>query len=278
MPKFDHSVSMLCWAYNEELLIENFLIQANALLHKTVEEYEIIVIDDCSNDKTNHLIKKLQKSIPEIKLFRNKKNMNVGYSCKRAIKEATKKYLFWQTVDWAYNITLLRTFLELLKKHDVVAGVRYASFNNNNNAIVSISKLLEKKHLTQRSDSTRKALVSVTNYGLIRILFNMPLSDYQNVVFYPTKIVQALDLKTNSSFINPELLLRSYWNGARIAEVPISFIPRTAGEAKGTKIKAIKTSLQDIFNFWCHSKALRNKTTGPYGKVVGLKPDEWEII
>jgi hypothetical protein len=48
--KFNRGVSLLAWGYNEELLIESFLTRAVDLLHRTVEDWEIVFVDDCSTD------------------------------------------------------------------------------------------------------------------------------------------------------------------------------------------------------------------------------------
>ena len=255
LPRFDRSVSWLCWAYNEEELIEEYLLRANDLLRNTVEDYEIVVIDDCSTDRTNAMVKGLQERIPQIMLIRNEQNLNVGLSSQKAIQSATKEFLLWQTIDWAYDITLLRVFLELLKSYDIVAGVRRAPVVVADNIrwlkpVLTLGRLFGINHITRRSDTVSKALVSLINYILIRVLFRVPLSDYQNVVFYPRRLIQSITYESKSSFGNPEGLIKAYWQGARIVEVPISFIPRQKGEAKGTKPKAIFSSVSDIFRLW----------------------------
>ena len=95
--KFKHSVSMVSWAYNEEELIEEFLYKAEKLLESVVVDYEIILIDDGSADKTYELAAKFQQKNPRLKIFRNGHNLNIGYSSRRGVKEATKEFLFWQT-------------------------------------------------------------------------------------------------------------------------------------------------------------------------------------
>lgn len=124
LPLFDRSVSLLCWAYNEEQLIGGYLLRANELLRTTVADYEIVVVDDCSTDNTHQIVTTLQHELPRVRLLRNATNLNVGLSFQKAIMSATKDYVFWQTIDWSYDVSLLRTFLELLKTHDIVAGVR----------------------------------------------------------------------------------------------------------------------------------------------------------
>src|SRR4030042_3999723 len=110
--KFNRSVSLLSWAYNEEDSIGNFLERASSLMNSVVEDYEIILIDDGSIDRTYQIAKKFQEKNPRLKIFRNEKNLNVGISSQRAIQIASKEYLFWQTTDWSYDISNLRVFLE----------------------------------------------------------------------------------------------------------------------------------------------------------------------
>jgi len=276
-PPFERGVSCLCWAYNEEELIADFLRRIDALLKASCADYEIVVIDDCSTDRTNAIVRALQQDIPQIALYRNETNRNVGYSCQRAIREAKKEFLFWQTVDWSYDISRLREFLEFLKTHDVVAGVRRAPVSQRTGASKAIATLwlLFGRHMTKRSDTLSKAFVSVCNYLIIRVLYRFPLSDYQNVVFYRTRLIQSLKTEADSSFANPELLLKSWWRGASIKEVPISFIPRTAGEAKGTKLKSILKSVRDVFGFWLKWIVLGGRGPVRKGRITRLNPAEW---
>lgn len=276
--KFDRSVSMLCWAYNEKALMGDFLKKADALLAECIEDYEIIVIDDGSTDQTNAIVKKMMQEIPRIKLITNQSNRNVGYCLQLAVRSATKEYLFWQTVDWSYDISMLRRYLECLKSHDIVLGVRSAPVPCKSawlEPILYVLRLFGIKHLTRRSDTVGKAVISVINYTLIRFLYGVPLSDFQNVVFYPTRLVQSIHSEARAAFANPELLIKAYWSGASIKEVPINFIPRQAGEAKGTKPKALFTALWDVVSLWFKWVVLGRERRSGTGTVSRLRPVEW---
>lgn len=246
LPKFDRSVSLLCWAYNEEDSIQEYLKKATQIMESSVEDYEIVLIDDGSNDRTYEIAEAFRQGNSRLKIFRNERNLNVGISSQRAIQRASKEFLFWQTIDWCYDISNLRLFLEYLRTYDIVQGVRGKSIDGK----PILLKRLGGNFLTRRSDTVQKAIVSLINYFLIRLLFRVPLSDFQNVTFYPTQWIQSIRYEAISSFANPEGLIKSYWRERVIKEVPIDFIPRSKGKAKGTKLKAIKSSVQDIFRLW----------------------------
>ena len=278
MPKFERSVSALCWAYNEEELIGDYLDRLNALLSESVEDYEIVLIDDCSTDRTAEIVQSKLTALPRVRYIRNDKNMNVGFCFQRAIRSASKEYLFWQTIDWSYEISMLRIFLEFLRENDVVMGVRRAPVRAADQYIkpfLGILKLVGIRHLTRRSDTPFKALVSVLNYMLIRTTFRVPLSDYQNVAFFPTKLIQQIKWEANSAFVCPETLIKLYWKGTSFAEVPIPFIPRSAGTAKGVTLRTIRRAVSDILSLWFKWIVLRRREFVKNGSVRRLQPGEW---
>ena len=277
MNKFDRSVSLLCWAYNEEDSIQGYLEKATHLMETTIEDYEIVLIDDGSTDQTYEIAKAFEEKNPRLKIFKNERNLNVGISSQRAIQRASKEFLLWQTVDWCYDISDLRLFLGYLKNYDIVQGVRRRPVDVKVKffkPFVSILKLFGMKHLTRRSDTFQKAIVSLVNYFLIRLLFKVPLSDFQNVTFYPTKWVQSIKYEAKSSFANPEGLIKSYWNGMSIKEVPINFIPRSKGKAKGTSLKAIANSVKDILKLWFQWVILGKRGEIKKGKIYGVSSRE----
>jgi glycosyltransferase involved in cell wall biosynthesis len=236
------SVSLLAWGYNEELNIEKFYKKAISLLESTVSDFEIIYIDDGSTDNSYVILESLAINDSRLKVFRNKENRNVGYSCKKAISLAKKDYLFWQTVDWSYDIAELNIFLNLLDRFDIVQGVRVVP-----DRILSHIPIIRSLYRVRgRSDNLKKAIISLTNYYVLKILFRAPLDDFQNVTFYKTRYIQSLEITANTPFINPEMIIKSYLNGKSIIEVPINFIPRELGSGKGSRLKIVLKTVFDI--------------------------------
>jgi glycosyltransferase involved in cell wall biosynthesis len=159
LPKFEHSVSLLAWGYNEEQSIQAFLLRALRMMEAAVTDFEIVFIDDGSSDRTGELADAIAAADPRVRVLHNERNRNVCYSCRRAIVAASKEYLFWQTVDWGYDLHNLRVYLELLKYYDVVQGVRQ-SISGRSSWLGLI------RGINRRSDNLRKAVVSIANYLL----------------------------------------------------------------------------------------------------------------
>lgn len=252
--KYPFSLSMLGWALNEEMNITQYIERAEQYLSSLTDDFELVLIDDGSTDRTSEIAAACQRTRPWLKVYRNERNRGSGYNTKRAISLATKDYLFWQMVDWSYDIDLLGQCLHLLNDYDVLQGVRYDT--------------VSWQGLWRRSDNARKGIVSIVNYLLVRGLFRLPLSDYQNVTVYPRRLIQSVAFETESAFTNPECLLKTWWKGARFKEVPVKFLKRERGVAKGTKPKVIWATIKDILYWWSHWILLGRRGNFSRGQVT----------
>ena len=69
--RFDRSVSLLSWGYNEEALVPDFLDRAINLLSDTVEDWEIIFVDDGSTDRTGAIADEYARREPRLRVLHN---------------------------------------------------------------------------------------------------------------------------------------------------------------------------------------------------------------
>jgi len=258
-PRVPFSLSMLGWALNEEENIGPYIDRAGAFLAALTDNFELVVIDDGSQDRTWEILREYQRTRPWLRPYRNERNRGSGYNTKRAIALATKDYLFWQTVDWAYDIRNLAQRLGDVRHVDVLQGVRRDT--------TSPAAMLER-----RSDNPYKGFVSVVNYQLIRALFQLPLGDYQNVTVYPRALIQGVTLETESSFTNAECLLKTWWQGATFKEVHVPFVKRERGRGTGTRPRAIVAAIRDIVSWWATWILLGRRPHKGRGRVVNTGP------
>ena len=254
-PRVPFSLSMLGWALNEEDSIAGYIDRAGAFLAALTDDFELILIDDGSSDRTWDIAAEYAETRRWLKPYRNERNRGSGYNTKRALSLATKDFVFWQTVDWAYDIRYLAKALGDLHTVDVLQGVR-------------LDTTSARGMVQQRSDNPYKGLVSVVNYQLIRTLFQLPLGDYQNVTVYPRRLIQSIALETESAFTNPECLLKAWWQGATFKQVPVPFVKRQRGRGTGTRPKAILSAIADILYWWVQWVVLRRRRSFQRGRVV----------
>jgi glycosyltransferase involved in cell wall biosynthesis len=251
-------LSMLGWAWNEAENIADYIERAERFLQTLTDDFELVLIDDGSTDATVEIVRRYQATRPWLRLHENRRNRGSGYNTKVAIGLARKDYLFWQMVDWSYDLSSLAVYLPRLGKDcDVLQGVRQGT--------VSLSGVLQR-----RSDSAYKGLVSVVNYLLVRTLFRLPVHDFQNVTVYPSRLVQSFTLESESAFTNPECLIKAWWKGATILEFPVPFLKRTKGVAKGTRPKVVLRSIADIFCWWSRWIVLGRRPDRGRGRVIPL--------
>lgn len=228
---------MLSWAFNEEESIAEFIGKAEQFLRELTDDFELIIIDDGSADGTRRIVESQLPHQPWLRLYVNDRNRGSGFNMRTAIGLAQKDYLFCQTVDWSYDISALLQCWPLLHQYDVLQGFRPHA--------TSLDGILG-----HRSDTRWKGVVSVVNYGLLRLLFPLPVRDFQNVTVYPRALAQQLQLAGNSAFTNPEGLLKASWAGASIKEFPVPFRKRRHGQAKGTRLPVILRSMRDMLRCW----------------------------
>ena len=134
-------VSIVVPSYNVEFYIETCI--HSCLDQDTKYTFEIIICDDCSEDKTTSILRFLYKDNPIIKILHNEKNSGVGFTRNRAIKESKGRYIFLLDADdyiHPSTIEMMVTSLELSPGFDVVSS-DYLYIDNDGQKSSSISSL-----------------------------------------------------------------------------------------------------------------------------------------
>ena len=119
-------LSILIPAYNEEDLIRSTLDGLKEYLSTRPETYEIIVVDDGSQDQTPICIQEWKKANGAgLRLLVNEKNMGKGFSIRRGVMESQGRFIIFIDADLPYELSAIEDFLSALRSgYDLAIGSR----------------------------------------------------------------------------------------------------------------------------------------------------------
>jgi len=115
------SVSIIVPAFNEAGNIENAIREIIAAVEsQKIQDYEILIFDDCSVDETGKIADKMANENKGIKVIHNAKNMGLGYNYKKGIELAEKNYILPIHGDNEIVTDSIGDILALAGKADII--------------------------------------------------------------------------------------------------------------------------------------------------------------
>lgn len=207
------SLSVLIPVFNEESTL-------TALLDRVEEQAdvvdEIIVVDDCSSDRTAEILKARTFRIPA-RIARHDQNQGKGAAIRTGLGLATKDLLLIQDADLEYDPADYSKLLESFSRGDI--EVVYGTRSFGGHAAYSFWFVMGNKMVTLATN----------------LLFNSYITDMETCFkVMPVETWRSLDLRADRFGIEPEVTGKLLKRGTRIYEVPISYNAR--GREDGKKL------------------------------------------
>jgi len=221
------SLSIVLPAYNEEANVERAIEQVSAVAQQLGMDYEIILVNDGSKDRTGEIGHALEQRVPNFRLVEHYPNRGYGGALKAGFAAATKELVAFVPADNQFDFREVNRLLEGLAGADIVSGYR-----------------------AERQDHFVRKLNALGWNTMVQVLFGSLCHDIDcGFKVFRREILERVSLVSNGAMVDTELLAGAKARGYRIAEVPVTHLPRTAGAATGANVKVIARAFRDLVRF-----------------------------
>lgn len=222
-----NKISIVFPAYNEEENVGIAITRAQEILPLLFNDYEIILVDDGSVDKTWEVANEFARKDSRIRILCHEENRGYGAALKTGLFSAKHEYVFYTDADNQFNISELDGFLPLMKFCDVAVGYRI-----------------------KRNDSTIRIFLSWGYNWLVFILFRIRIKDIDcSFKLFRKEVLDSITIECNDFFVDTEIIARVVKAGFRITERGVHHYPRKFGK---TTVQAshIHRTLKTVIKMW----------------------------
>jgi glycosyltransferase involved in cell wall biosynthesis len=223
------SVSVVLPAYNEEKNVERAVEHVSGVAGTLDWDYEIILVNDGSSDRTGDIARQLKDRIPRFRLVEHHPNRGYGGALKAGFKAATKDLIAFYPADAQFDFREIERLLEPVEQEgaDIVCGYRF-----------------------DRQDTFVRKLNALGWNVVVRLFFGYLCRDIDcGFKLFRREILDRVSIVSDGAMIDTEFLAGAKARGFRIVEVPLTHLPREGGEATGANLAVIAKAFRDLFRF-----------------------------
>jgi glycosyltransferase involved in cell wall biosynthesis len=227
-PRREHRVSVVLPAYNEEALIERTVRHVAEVVRHLVDDYEIVVVNDGSRDRTREILVRLMASAPDLHLRTVSHTRNQGYGAALAsgFDAARAELILMLDADGQFDVAEVVHLLAAMDDEtDLAIGFR-----------------------ARRADPPLRLLNAWGWKHLVNGLFGYTARDIDCAFkLFRRTVWQSMRVESRGATFSAEFLVKARRLGFRIAEVPVSDFPRTTGSPTGAHPRVIARAFVEVF-------------------------------
>jgi glycosyltransferase involved in cell wall biosynthesis len=245
------SLSVILPAHNEEVAIATTVQEVIDALSAWKLDFEVIVVDDGSQDHTGMILDTMAAIHPCLKVIHHPANQGYGAALVSGFAAVSKDLVFFMDSDGQFAIQDLERLFPLLAAYDAVLGYR-----------------------VKRQDTWVR---QVNGWGwklLVGLVLGVWVRDVDCAFkLYPARFFHEHNLETRGAMINAEILYKFTHAGYTYTQVGVRHLPRRGGRATGAKPSVILRAFRELFIFglkWRREEKLLKKKAGQE-KLPGVR-------
>lgn len=216
-------LSVVMPAYNEEKSIEEVVRESASILKDMCQEWELIIVNDGSKDKTEEILRKIEKEIKNLKVISYHPNKGYANALREGFKVAKYSFIFYTDADGQFDLTEIKNYFPLIYENEMVVGYR-----------------------VKRNDPLIRKFTSRVYNFMQRFYLGIKAKDI-NCAFkiFKANFLREIPLKSEHFLIDAEFFLRAKERGARYVEVPVCHKKRKEGSST-VKFSTIFQTLKEM--------------------------------
>lgn len=227
---FRNGLSVFFPAYNDAPSLPGLIHKTFAVLREHVEDFEVIVVNDGSQDNTGEVLQGLQAEFgPQLRVITHPVNRGYGGALRTGFAESKKEFVFYTDGDGQYDVGELPKLLALMGP-----GV---SFVNG--------------YKLERNDPWHRIFIGKTYNQFARLLFNVSLRDIDcDFRLIRRELLEEIQLESTSGTICVELVRKLELCGMTVKEVGVHHYARLHGRSQFFRIRSLATTFYQLFRLW----------------------------
>jgi glycosyltransferase involved in cell wall biosynthesis len=218
------NISLFFPVYHDETTVRKVTEKAITVLKNVAENYEIVIVDDGSPDRSGAIADEMAIEYPFVSVVHHPHNLGYGAAIKSGFAHVKYEWICFTDGDDEYDVFDLYKLIALKDFYDLIITFRYVKVYSGDRQIVSW----------------------IYN-AILRGLFRTNYRDISTGLRLVRKsLIDQISCHSNSPFIGAEITIKSMLKGYRIGEVGIQTFPREFGKGASTSVPNIIATIRDM--------------------------------
>ena len=223
------SISVFFPAYNDAGTIPSMVMSAILTLRDLTDDYEVIVINDASQDHTGELLAELRRQYDCMRIITHRENKGYGGALRSGFANATKDLIFYTDGDAQYDPRELKQLV-----HALTDGVD----------MVNGYKII-------RNDPLHRVIIGGIYQHFVRLVFGLKVRDPDcDFRLVRRLVLEKVHLESDSGVICVEMVKKIGDNNFSIAEVPVHHYHRAYGKSQFFNFRRLFRVALDLIGLW----------------------------